>query len=164
MQQGYSPFKIARFFIERAAQAGKPLTPMKLIKLVYIAHGWSLALLPRPLISKNVQAWKYGPVIESLYHGFKHRGNTAIPKTDAESLPPPSDLDPQTIVLLEKVWEAYGGLTGIHLSSLTHQPGTPWYKIWEEDSGKNKKCSEIPNSKIEEFYLSKMETKTGSGH
>jgi len=136
---------------------------MKLIKLVYIAHGWSLALLKRPLISETVQAWKYGPVIESLYHGFKHRADSEIPKSEAQSLPV-VDIDPESVTLLEKVWDKYGGLTGLHLSALTHQPGTPWYQIWEQDGGKDMKGSEIPNVKIEEFYTGKLETKVGSGH
>ena len=163
MQQGYSPFKIARFFIEKAAESGQELTPMKLIKLVYIAHGWSLALLKKPLISETVQAWKYGPVIESLYHAFKHRADSPIPKSEACSLPA-ADIDPTDAALLEKVWEKYGGLTGLHLSALTHQPGTPWFQIWEQSGGKDMKGAEIPDAKIEEFYNAKMEIKVGSGH
>ena len=136
---------------------------MKLIKLVYIAHGWSLALLKRPLISETIQAWKYGPVIESLYHAFKNKGNSPISPDDFQSFSK-ADIDEKTVTLLAKVWEKYGGLTGIHLSTLTHQPGTPWYKIWEENGGKERKCAEIPDATIEEFYVSKSATGTGSGH
>jgi uncharacterized phage-associated protein len=162
MEQGYSPFRIARFFIEKAADSGKPLTPMKLIKLVYIAHGWSLALAKKPLISERIEAWKYGPVIESLYHAFKHRGNSPIPKEDASSLSN-EVVDPWTATLLEKVWEKYGGLSGVYLSSLTHQPGTPWQRIWDS-GGKDSRCSPIPNEKIQEFYSAKLTTPEGSGH
>src|SRR5215510_7158653 len=59
---------------------GQPLTPMKLQKLVYFAHGWSLALTGVPLIKDAVEAWRYGPVIPALYHEFKHNG--ARPITD----------------------------------------------------------------------------------
>ncbi|QLH42366.1 MAG: DUF4065 domain-containing protein [Coxiellaceae bacterium] len=51
---------------------------MKLAKLIYVAHGWSLALNDVPLIDEAVQAWKFGPVIESVYHEFKHFGNDVI--------------------------------------------------------------------------------------
>ena len=44
---------------------------MKLQKLVYIAHGWHLGLFDGLLISERVEAWRWGPVIESLYHEFK---------------------------------------------------------------------------------------------
>jgi uncharacterized phage-associated protein len=163
MQQGYSPFKIAAFFIRKAHESGVEITPMKLIKLVYIAHAWNLALLKRPLISEAVQAWKYGPVIESLYQGFKRFSNSPIPKNEMDSLPRPDDIDEQSKALLEKVWQEYGGLTGIHLSSLTHQPGTPWHTIWE-GGGKHTKCAEIPNEQIEQYYALKSATQSGSGH
>lgn len=163
MAQGYSPFKIAKFFIDKAISVNGDLTPMKLIKIVYIAHGWSLALLHRPLISEAVQAWKYGPVIESLYHAFKHKGNSSIRQEDAAYFPCADDIDQQTEILLEKVWDRYGKLSGLDLSALTHQPGTPWYTVWE-GGGKNTKCAEIPDSTISEFYSDKLTTRTGSGH
>jgi uncharacterized phage-associated protein len=162
METGYSPFKVARFFIEKAAQTGQKLTPMKLIKLVYIAHGWHLALRKSPLISEKVQAWKYGPVIESLYHGFKHLGNSNIEKGEAICLPQ-NDMDSETNALLEKVWAKYGGLAGTHLSALTHLGNTPWDIVWNQQGGKEQKCAEIPDTLIQEFYQKKIEVK-GSGH
>lgn len=162
MQQGYSPFRIAAFFIQRASEAGVLLTPMKLIKLVYIAHAWSLAILNRALISETVQAWKYGPVIESLYHGFKHFGNSTIPSKEIESLPS-GDIDGQTRALLEKVWEKYGMLGATHLSSLTHLPGTPWAMIWE-GGAKHARYTPIPDQVIAHYYKQKLETPSGSGH
>jgi uncharacterized phage-associated protein len=162
MKTGYSPFKVARFFIEKAAQTGQRLTPMKLIKLVYIAHGWHLALRNSPLISETVQAWKYGPVIVSLYHGFKHLGNSSIDKSEADCLPE-NDMEPDTIALLEKVWAKYGGLTGTHLSALTHLGNTPWDIVWNRQGGKDQMCAEIPDELIQEFYQKKAEART-SGH
>jgi len=159
---GLSPFQVARFFIESGARDGQAVTPMKLMKLVYIAHCWSLALLDKPLISEPIRAWKYGPVIESLYHGFKRFGNSPIPLAEAESLPE-LDCDENTLMLLEKVWEKYGGLSGIHLSSLTHLPGSPWYKVWEEDGGKNMRYAIIPDDKIKGFYTEKIAAPSGSG-
>lgn len=136
---------------------------MKLIKIVYIAHGWHLALIDSPLIHDTVQAWKYGPVIESLYHGFKRYGNSNIPKSETASLAQ-ALLPEATSKLLEKVWGKYSSLSAIHLSSLTHQPGTPWHTVWELHGGKNQQCAEIPDELIQKFYKSKLETKTGSGH
>ena len=47
---------------------------MKIIKLVYIAHGHYLAKNDSPLFTEKVEAWDYGPVIPSLYHEFKIYG------------------------------------------------------------------------------------------
>jgi|GEM_PF-5349088 len=36
----YSPSVIANYFLDRASKEGRAVTPMQLLKLVYIAHGW----------------------------------------------------------------------------------------------------------------------------
>ena len=39
----YNPTTVANYFIDKYAKVGN-LTPMKIIKLTYIAYGWYLAL------------------------------------------------------------------------------------------------------------------------
>jgi uncharacterized phage-associated protein len=70
----HNPIAIANYFIELA----KFITPMKLQKLVYFAHGWCLALADKPLINEKIEAWQYGPVVSSLYREFKKYGNEGI--------------------------------------------------------------------------------------
>lgn len=151
--QGYSPFAVARFFLERGAN-DPTMTPMKLMKLVYVAHGWHLVLANAPLIYEPVRAWKYGPVIESLYHAFKRCGNSQIPLTEAYSLAG-AELSDSTLSLLETIWQKYGKFTGPQLSTLTHQQGTPWYTVWHDQDGKNRPHATIPNEIIQQYYLAK---------
>ena len=54
------------------------VSPMKLQKLVYFAHGWHLAIHNRPLVNEQVEAWKFGPVFSDLYHQIKSFGNEKI--------------------------------------------------------------------------------------
>src|SRR4051794_28085835 len=83
-----SSFAVARYFIEQSQRDGiLDLTPMKVLKLVYIAHGWVLSSADAPLISESVQAWKFGPVIPSLYHYFKRYGASPVPHFEANALP-----------------------------------------------------------------------------
>lgn len=165
MNEGYSSFKIAAFFIRKAHADGRKLTPMQLIKLVYIAHAWNLVFQKKPLIGESVQAWKYGPVIESLYHSFKRFGNSDIPKEETDSLPETDDIDSNTKDLLEKIWAKYGILSGTHLSSLTHLGGTPWDTVWNKNGGNKSRYAHIPNQLIQEFYEEKLANpNSGSGH
>lgn len=74
---------VANYFIELAQKDGKEIRPLKLMKLVYIAYGYALALLGRSIINQRfdkVEAWKLGPVIPSVYHSFKMYGNSNITK------------------------------------------------------------------------------------
>src|SRR5277367_2017193 len=74
----YDSKAVANYFLDRADQSGKKLDPMQLLKLVYFAHGWYLADSGAPLIDEMVEAWRYGPVIPSLYHEFKAFGKNPI--------------------------------------------------------------------------------------
>src|SRR4051794_31282897 len=76
----YSAAAVANYFIDLAAQESKTLTPMKVQKLVYYAHGWHLAITGEPLIDEQVEAWRWGPVIHSLYSCLAEHGNQAIRK------------------------------------------------------------------------------------
>ncbi len=50
---------VANYFLKKAAAEGVTLDPMKLQKLVYIAHGWHLGLLGAPLLRSPIEAWTY---------------------------------------------------------------------------------------------------------
>ena len=66
---------VANYFVELSKRDKVPLHLLGLVKRVYIAHGFSLAITGRPLIDPRfdrIEAWKYGPVIPSVYHSFKH--------------------------------------------------------------------------------------------
>lgn len=145
----YSPIKVANEFL-RLAREGEPprsLTALKLIKLVYIAHGWSLVYLPEPLVNEPAQAWQYGPVVPSLYHAVKRFGGRPIIG------PLQGDTDPQllsvaAVGLIVAVYEAYGHLSAVQLSNMTHLPDTPWSDVWD-NFGRN---AEIPNELIQRHY------------
>lgn len=125
--------------------SGNTLTPLQLLKLVYIAHGWSFPLRNQGLVGERVEAWQYGPVIPSLYHALK--GYRAEPVTGPV---PGAALIPLTAdegALIDKVYEVYGRYSGGQLSAMTHRDGTPWDLAWQR--GKN---SRIDDQMISEHY------------
>ena len=153
------PIAISNFFIEKSFATGEELTPMKLVKLVYISHGWHLAIENEPLINEAVCAWKYGPVIKSVYHRFKEYGSGQI--TEMEFIwegpnlftPLPSE---NKRAFLEKIWDVYGKKTGVQLSTLTHQLQTPWDIVWKEKGGNQQEDAIIPNDLIQTYYKQKI--------
>lgn len=119
------------------------VTPMKLQKLVYFAHGWWLGVTGKPLIAEQVEAWQYGPVVPSLYEATKEFGNQPIPAPlldyvvednnvveitqQVENTETVDDPDEDAVVsLLEWVIKEYGDKSGIALSNLSHIKGGPW--------------------------------------
>jgi uncharacterized phage-associated protein len=115
---------VANRFLHMAEAKGDSLTPMQVLKLVYIAHGWMLGLYSRPLIKDPIQAWQYGPVIPRLYNSIK--GFRGAPVTGSIGAPANDDLDDYEQDVVRQVYEVYGSKTGPALSRLTHAPGTPW--------------------------------------
>lgn len=154
----YSPASIANFFLERAAQEGRAITPMQLLKLVYIAHGWHLGYTGNALINEPVQAWRHGPVIKSLYDKIKHFGSGSVTGLVAASpfggLPDPVGDD--AAPLLDSVWRNYARFSGIELSQMTHLPGTPWSIAWHQLGGKNMYFAPISNELIRDHYAAKI--------
>lgn len=142
----YSAAKIANAFLDVARERGDELTPLKLLKLVYIAHGWAFPLLGGPLINEPAQAWQYGPVVPSLYHSVSQYRAGPI----TQRVP---DFDPQALSAqarqhVHNVYETYGRYSGVQLSNLTHLPGTPWDEAWNQ-RGRN---AMIQNDRIAHHY------------
>lgn len=148
---------VANYFVRKSLETGIPVTPMKLVKLVYAAHGWYLGLTGEPLIAEGVQAWKYGPVVPSVYDSFKNYGGNPI-TTPAGTLEPDGHTvyyslnTPALTSFLNKIWEVYKDYSAVELSALTHQENTPWFEVWHEKGARNKRSVVIPNDAIQNYY------------
>jgi len=141
----YSSLYIANKFIDIAKEKGKYLTPMQLIKLVYIAHGWSMALNDKELLAEDVIAWKYGPVIPELYREVKSYRASNI--TNKIKVSDELEIKTEDIDLIKEVYEKYGKFDGLQLSAITHKKGSPWSKTWEKTPGEV-----IPDTDIGNYY------------
>lgn len=150
---------IADYFI---AHSGGKLTPLQVIKMVYIAHGYSLAIHGRPLVDESIEAWKYGPVVPSVYHRAKKYGGSQITrllyfgiKTDgADSVKKMFDeyIPPEDMAVLEGVLEVYGEFTGSELINMTHGSDSPW-KYYRPHISNLK----IPDDAIKAHYVKVIE-------
>lgn len=160
--RAYSPIEVANWFIRHAEKNGERLDPMKLLKLVYLAHGWHLAVRDEPLINETVEAWQHGPVVPSVYHRFKQYGSRPIDRPAKEYRAHEGQLvepmvvpgDAETTDVLERVWQVYGPLSGLSLSALTHQPGSPWDEAWRDAQRKGKvRGMDIPDAAIQRHFV-----------
>ncbi|TDW46057.1 putative phage-associated protein [Flavobacterium sp. 270] len=129
----YNPTTVANYFIGKYSKTGN-LTPMKVIKLTYIAYGWYLALTDKKdrLIDEKPLAWDFGPVFPSLYYSIKQYKKNII----TEKIPNPVSnerISGDDEKFLDKIWELYGRFDGIYLSALTHTEGSPWTKVYRKD-------------------------------
>jgi uncharacterized phage-associated protein len=147
----YTSFDISKKILELAERDGKKISPMKLLKLVYISHGYHLGFTGNPLIGDSIQAWKHGPVIPELYHAIKRFGPSPV-DPELIDLYAEQKVDDKTSGLVEKIWAAYGEMPATKLSAITHNEGTPWSKTWDGEYYKS-----IDDRTIEKYYKELIE-------
>jgi uncharacterized phage-associated protein len=162
---------VANYLLERAKSEGKSLDQMKIQKLVYYANGWHLALKGTPLIDEEVEAWRYGPVIPSLRDSFRYWGDQPIqapasylvPRLGTNVLEEIEEVVPAidpghssdsefARALLDKIWQVYGKYTGIQLSNMTHEPGSPWERVYRQYNGAIPRGKDIPEDTIRDYF------------
>lgn len=136
---------VADDILKIAKRRGMTLTPIQLMKLVYISYGWYLAMHNAKLFNDRIEAWKYGPVIPNLYQSTKRFGRGEIP-TNLVADGPISN--PNMEAFYDSIVENYGKYSGIALSNLTHRQGTPWQRVFQP----NIMSTEIPDEYIREHY------------
>ena len=118
---------VARRLLHLRNDAEVETTPLQIIKLVYLAHGWMLGFHGRPLIEDPVEAWKYGPVVPSVYHSYIKWKRSPIDPIPPEA---PVKWGRAERHVVEETARAYMDYSPTDLSSITHQKGTPW-AMWK---------------------------------
>lgn len=154
---------VANYFVELSNRDKEDLRLLGLVKRVYIAHGFSLAISGRPLVDPRfdrIEAWRYGPVIPSVYHSFKHNKNRPIKEPAVISrwngveekfeVPTLQNEDDKTLV--ELIWNRYFQISDRDIVALTHEPGTPWSMVYVE--GENRL---IPDERTKDYYRKVMD-------
>ena len=125
---GIAPRLAGHYVLAACKRAGIPdVGPMKLLKLVYIAHGYHLAINGSPLLAVPAEAWKYGPIIRDLYLAVRRYGCKIVPLDLLSEHVPVDGQDHSSYrEVIADVVAAYGRYEGLTLAAATHQQGTPW--------------------------------------
>ena len=159
----YDAREIANFILDETEARGIQITNLKLLKLVFFAHGTYLAQFRRKLVCEEFQAWKHGPVVQSVYYAFKDNGSgvirnraTSINMETGEYDVITPNLDDETKVFLKFIVESYAKYDAFELSDFTHEPGTPWDRIWESFDSRARTGMRIPDNELESFFRQRL--------
>ncbi|HJJ36181.1 MAG TPA: DUF4065 domain-containing protein [Methanocorpusculum sp.] len=116
---------VANFFVNLYRNSGNnDITNLKLNKLVYFAQGYHLARYGTPLFAEEIEAWKYGAIIPSVYAAFQVCGDNVIQNesgTYSRNVFTPDEID-----FLLDIDAEFGVYSAYSLVELTHKPGSPW--------------------------------------
>ena len=137
-----SAHDVAAYIVENLGS----VTAMKLQKLVYYSQAWSLVWDEAPLFHEEVEAWRNGPMVYTLYDAHRRRFSVnKWPRGDAEKL---SSLQAETV---DTVLDYYGDHSPQFLSDLSHQE-EPWGDAGEGVPEGASGNAEITHAAMAEYY------------
>jgi uncharacterized phage-associated protein len=143
----YDARTVANEMIRLALDVRKPLNNIQIQKLVYIAHGFYLALSNQPLIKQPVEAGTYGPLIQDLYDALFEYGVEEI--TEILENVPREKLSDEARLIIRSVVNSYGRFSDLQLSTLTRVEDTPWKQVYDPNAFLYKR---IANELIRDYY------------
>ena len=114
-------------------------TQLKLQKLVYLCFADYLCDTGKELFTDPIYAFKYGPVVDTVYEKYKKYGYKPIEEekedidTTVSEMPAKSRIlfaedGTEKIISIDSTLKKYGHLTAGQLVDLTHRESTPWTK------------------------------------
>ncbi len=119
---------VANFFVDVANNDEEEyMTNLRVNKLTYFAQAYSLIRLGRPLFEEDIKAWRFGPVIPSVYQAFQTCGRDRI--KDVFGSYDVSRFSDEELELLVDIMREYGKYSVSALVDLTHKPGAPWSRV-----------------------------------
>ena len=156
---------VANFFIESVKDTEDPMTNMRVNKYVYLAQGYALAKLDRPLFSDEIQAWEFGPVVPALYQLFKSdvKGKPIFSAKGSFDKRVFSDEEIQVMIDVLLDFEEYSTEA---ISRMTHGKDSPWSKAYSGvysnntislDDMKRYFSSKVGRSFIDEYAESRVD-------
>lgn len=123
---------VAKFFINTDNQRQtKKMSNLRLLKILYIAQGLSLAERSEPLFDADFEAWKLGPVIPAVYHEFKRFERSPIVEQELDL----SSFSGEEIRLMFDVDMLTKDQTTTELVNFAHMKDGPWHEVFA--TGKN---------------------------
>lgn len=134
-------------------------THLKLEKLVYLCYADYLCRYDKKLFIDKIYAYKYGPVIETVYEKYKVYGYNEIRNDDKDisatnilELPSKSRIlfaedGIRKIGSIDKALDLYGNLTASELVDITHRKNTPW-DVSGSGQNSNRVISDIAIKKL----------------
>jgi uncharacterized phage-associated protein len=133
----YNPVYVSNNFLMRSFEQGIYITPMKLQKMLYFLYRDYLQKTKEPLFTERFMAWKYGPVLDSVYQVFKQYRSNSIKQYGGYSGQAYMIKEESNEIfrnILSDIWDKCKNFDGIHLSTLTHSPEGAWIKAYRNAS------------------------------
>lgn len=125
----YRALNIAKFVVSKCLSMGKPISNLKLQKMMYYIWIDYYKETKVPLFNEDICAWQLGPVVPEVYYEFCSYAGTPITRKSNIVLSTSDD------ILVSKIINNYVRISASTLVSRTHRKGGAWDQIYRNGQG-----------------------------
>lgn len=141
VNMSYNANDIAHYLITKCYKIRKPISNLKLQKMLYFAWVDYYKKTSTPLYFDNICAWQLGPVVPEVYYEYCSYGGRPIFELCD------TDISEEDSEILDKIIDNYVDIPASTLVNMTHANGTAWDIIFDNGNGNR---DVIPFSLIKE--------------
>lgn len=139
----YDVFDIVKYIVWHEAKEDRPVTHLRLQKLLYFVQAVFLTVWGEPCFNATMEAWEYGPVIPEVYSEYKIFGSSCIPAPRGFS---DRFLTDQARSQINQMLDICSKYTTHELVELTHEQD-PWKNAYKKSFN-----HEITNQAITSYF------------
>lgn len=140
----YNVQLIARYVINRCTQNEKPISNLKLQKILYFVQAEFLVSMNRACFPDGIEAWPHGPVVPDVYFEYMIFGSTNMPDQGDDGFGSISEQDKDH---LDAIIDAAAKYSASGLERITRRQ-RPWGNAYK----RNNKV--IKQEEIKEYFSS----------
>nr|DAK33499.1 MAG TPA: hypothetical protein [Caudoviricetes sp.] len=127
----YNALRIALYVIKRYMERAAEISNLKLQKVLYFIQKGFLYIRKNPCFKDRIEAWRYGPVVPSVYNIFSASGSSGI-KLYSLLNDNFDDIENRDIQLLNKIIDSDLNTDVWEMVRRTHQVGGAWDIVFNQ--------------------------------
>lgn len=112
----YSALTIAQYIIKHELDKDRPVTNLRLQKLLYFIQGSFYTLFNKECFYDKIEAWDYGPAIPSIHFEYSVFGSCTIFDFNKEDIEKISDYHKECINLILDICSKYSTKSLVEIS------------------------------------------------
>lgn len=125
----YTAADVAKYIVSYSTEQGKPISNLKLQKMLYYLWVDYYRLTGRELYADDICAWQFGPVVPEVYYEFCSYAGTPISKRFISPIGANDEL------ILNEIINRYLAKAAHTLVDMTHKQGSPWNTVYQDGGG-----------------------------
>ncbi|MEQ8156956.1 MAG: type II toxin-antitoxin system antitoxin SocA domain-containing protein [Clostridiaceae bacterium] len=117
----YKAIDIAKYIINKCIDFGRPVSNLQLQKILYYVQGEFMSQTDGEVLFKDdIKAWKYGPVVPSVYYEYNNYSSSDITTRQSDV-----ELEDEERNIIDPIIEEMSRLSAWALVQKTHSE-SPW--------------------------------------